>query len=146
MLTNTLTRQHIDLLSSSAQAASQAFADIVLETSNYSRTSMQRGAAFVGKLAAAKGLEDKIQVQKDYVLSSYDAAVDHARSVKSAFDSAFTQTRNGIKSLSSEAIARMKRTDETVAQLIKTDVPNVPVVTKVPTKAPGATKARLAAN
>jgi len=143
MLNNTLTQQ-IDVFSSSAQAASRAFVEIVEETSNFSRTSMQRGAAFVGKLAAAKRLEDKIQVQADYVLSSYEAAVEHARSVKSAFDAAVKQTRNGMNMLSNEAVARMRKTDETVvAQLIKTDVP---VVNKAPIKAPSASKSRAAAN
>jgi Phasin protein len=146
MLNNTFARQQFDVLSTSAQAASRAFAEIMQETSNFSRASMQRGAAFVGKLAAAEGLDDKIQVQNDYVLSAYEAAVEHARSVKSAFEAAVTQVRNGINTLSDEAVAQltnideeMARIEEAVAQMTKL---NVPVVNKAPTKAPGASKAR----
>jgi Phasin protein len=146
MLSNTFTRQHIDVLSTSAQAASRAFAEILQETSNFSRASMQRGAAFVGKLAAAKGLDDKIQVQNDYVLSAYEAAVEHARSVKSAFEAAVTQVRNGINALSDEAVAQLTNIDDEMAKIEEAVAQmnnlNVPAVNKPPTKAPGASKAR----
>ncbi len=54
---------------------------IATETTEFSKKSMESGAAFLERLLGAKSLDSAIQIQSDYAKTSYEALVAQATKI-----------------------------------------------------------------
>ena len=93
-------KDNVDATLKSFGVLSQSFQAIAAEVAGYSKKAFEEGAAATEKLIGAKSLEKAVEVQSDYVKSSYESFVaeatklgelyaDLAREVYKPFESQF---------------------------------------------------------
>jgi hypothetical protein len=56
-------------------AVTKGFQTIASEAADYSRTSFEKGTVALEKLVSAKSLENAVEIQTDYVKTSYESFV-----------------------------------------------------------------------
>lgn len=74
-------KENMDLAVASMTAMSKGVQALAMETQDYSKKTMETGSAAVESLLAAKSLDKAVEVQSDYVKSSYEAFVAQATKV-----------------------------------------------------------------
>lgn len=73
-----LGKDNMDVAMQSFGTVSKSFQAIATEVADFSKKSFEGGAAHLEKLMAAKTIEKAIEVQSDYVKSSYEGFVAEA--------------------------------------------------------------------
>lgn len=73
-----LGKDQMDALNRAAAAYSRNMQRLATETADYSKKSMEQGAAAVEKLMGVKTLDNAIQVQSDYAKQAYESYVAQA--------------------------------------------------------------------
>jgi hypothetical protein len=76
-----LGKDNVEATMRSFGVASKGFQAIAAEVTNYSKKSFEDGTAAVERLMGAKSLEKAIEVQADYVKSSYEGFVAQATKI-----------------------------------------------------------------
>jgi hypothetical protein len=71
-------KDNVEATMRSLGAASKGFQAIAAEVTNYSKKSFEDGTAAVERLMGAKSLEKAIEVQSEYVKSTYEGFVAQA--------------------------------------------------------------------
>jgi hypothetical protein len=62
-------------------AVTKGFQTIASEAADYSRTSFEKGTETLEKLASAKSLESAVEIQTDYVKTSYESFIAQSTKV-----------------------------------------------------------------
>lgn len=65
-------RESVDLALKSFGSISKGFQAVAVEVADYSKKSFEDNSAFVEKLTGAKSLDKAIEIQTDFVKSSYE--------------------------------------------------------------------------
>ncbi|MFL4967527.1 MAG: phasin family protein [Xanthobacteraceae bacterium] len=73
-----LGKDNVEATLKSVGAASKAFQAIAAEVTNYAKKSFEDGTAAMERLLGAKTLEKAIEVQSEYVKTSYEGFVTEA--------------------------------------------------------------------
>lgn len=73
-----MSKENIDVAMKSFGAVSKSVQAIAAEVADYSKKSFEEGTAALEKLFGAKTLEKAIEVQSDYVKSSYEGFISEA--------------------------------------------------------------------
>jgi len=73
-----LGKDNMDVTLKSMSAVSKGFQAIAAEMADYSKKSFEEGTAVIEKLLGAKSLDKAIEVQADYIKSSYEGFVSEA--------------------------------------------------------------------
>ena len=68
-------KDNVDVALKSADAVTKGFQAIAAESADYSKRSFEAGSAALEKLFAAKSLDKAVEVQSDYLRSSYEGYV-----------------------------------------------------------------------
>ena len=71
-------KENLDHAMKSFGVASKSFQAIATEVVDYSKRSFEEGTAALEKLMSAKSIEKAVEVQTDYVRSSYESFVAEA--------------------------------------------------------------------
>ncbi len=74
-------KENMDLAMASMAAMSKGVQALALETQDYSKKAMESGSAAMEDLLAAKSLDKAVEVQSDYMKTSYEAFVGQATKV-----------------------------------------------------------------
>jgi hypothetical protein len=75
---NKLNKQFLGSGLKSVAALAKSMQAVVVETTDYSKTALESGAAALEDLASAKSLEKAIEVQADFAKQAYQALVTQA--------------------------------------------------------------------
>lgn len=70
-----LTKENMDRVMKSVGVYSKGFQALAVESADYSKKSFEEGSAAMEKLLSAKSLDKAVEIQSDYVKSSYEAMV-----------------------------------------------------------------------
>ncbi len=73
-----LGKDNMDLAMKSFGTVSKSWQAIAVEVADYSKKSFEEGAATFEKLASAKSLDKAMEIQSDFVKSSYEGFVAQA--------------------------------------------------------------------
>lgn len=76
-----LGKDNMDIAMKSFGNVSKGFQAIAVEMADYSKKAFEDGAAAAEKLAAAKSLDKAIEIQSDYMKSSYEGFVAQATKI-----------------------------------------------------------------
>ena len=71
-------QESLDVAMKSVNAMTKGFQDIAKETADFSKKQFETSAAAAEKLMATKSMEKALEVQADYVKTSYEAFVAQA--------------------------------------------------------------------
>ena len=74
-------KENMDLAMASMAAMSKGVQALALETQDYSKKAMETGSAAMEDLLAAKSLDKAVEVQSDYVKTSYESFVGQVTKV-----------------------------------------------------------------
>lgn len=70
-----MTKENMDRAMTSFGAFSKGFQALAVESADFSKKSFEEGSAAMEKLLGAKSLDKAVEIQNDYVKSSYESAV-----------------------------------------------------------------------
>lgn len=71
-------KDQLEALQSAAAEVSKQLQAIAAETTEYSRKTVESGSAFVEKLLGVKKLDEAVQLQQEYLKTSYESFVAQA--------------------------------------------------------------------
>ncbi len=70
-----LSKDGIEATTTAASEVTKGFQNLAVEASDFSKKSIETNTAYVEKLLSARKIEDALQIQSDYVRSSYEGFV-----------------------------------------------------------------------
>lgn len=73
-----LSKDNLDVTMKSMSAVSKGIQAIAVEMADYSKKSFEEGTAVIEKLLGAKSFDKAVEVQTDYLKSSYEGFVSEA--------------------------------------------------------------------
>jgi hypothetical protein len=74
-------KEQLDAATSSSSSFVKSLQAMAAETADFSKKSMEDGAAFFEKLRGAKSFESAIQIQSEYAKASYEAYIARAKKI-----------------------------------------------------------------
>jgi len=98
-----LSKENMDVAMKSFGAVSKGVQAIAAEVADYSKKSFEDGTAALEKLFGAKTLEKAIEVQSDYVKSSYEGFVSEATKLGDLYAELAKETYKPFEGIISKA-------------------------------------------
>ena len=98
-----LGKEQMDVALKSFSVVSKGWQAIAVEMADYSKKSFEEGTAVVEKLLGAKTLEKAIEVQTDYLKSSYEGFVSEATKLSDLYTDLAKETYKPFESVFAKA-------------------------------------------
>jgi|SRR4051794_36502953 phasin family protein len=98
-------KENMDITMKSFSLVSKGLQAIAVEMADYSKKSFEEGTAVVEKLLGAKTIEKAIEVQTDYMKSSYEGFVSEATKLSDLYADLAKETYKPFESVFSKATA-----------------------------------------
>lgn len=73
-----LSKENVDVAVKSVNAVTKGVQAIAVEVADYSKKSFEQGSAAVEKLFGAKSLDKAIEIQSEYVKTTYESLISQA--------------------------------------------------------------------
>jgi hypothetical protein len=80
-----LSKENVDVAVKSASAVTKGVQAIAVEVVDYSKKSFEQGSATVEKLFGAKSLDKAIEIQSEYVKTTYEGLISQATKLGSLY-------------------------------------------------------------
>lgn len=98
-----LSKDGMDVTMKSVGAVSKGLQAIAVEMADYSKKSFEEGTAAIEKLLGAKTLDKAIEVQTDYLKSSYEGFVSEATKLGDLYTDLAKETYKPFEGIFSKA-------------------------------------------
>lgn len=99
-------KEQLDLAMASASEAQKGCQAIAAAVSDYTKKSIEDANSFVGKLSGVKSLDKAIEVQSEYMKSSYEAFVAESQKIAALYTDLAKQSFKPIEGLAAKLTNR----------------------------------------
>ncbi|MGO9675184.1 MAG: phasin family protein [Methylocella sp.] len=95
----TYNKEQVETATTSSASFVNSLQTINAETTNYSKKSLEDGAAFLEKLLSAKSFESAIQIQSEYAKAFYEAFIAQSKKIAELYSNLAKEAFKPVETL-----------------------------------------------
>jgi hypothetical protein len=95
-------KQQLEAVTTSTSSLAKFWQTVAAESAEYSKTSFRNGSAFLEKLTGAKPFEQTLQIQSEYLKTSYDGLVGYLTKVGELYSNVAKEAFKPIETATSK--------------------------------------------